>query len=145
MREDYLRKVAPEDKAYQQELDSMSSLKEELVNYVAKLQITPSDEYNAYCNALSELEKEQVKSILNLFSEYEKAYNDRQRFYHHFCRESDSEALLEFRNDLLHHLAGSIIVKEHRQRYQQEQFERFAMSMNARALFKNDITLKEFS
>jgi hypothetical protein len=34
-----------------------------------------------------------------------------------------------FRTDLLQHLAGSIVVKESRQRYQKEQFDRFIASL----------------
>jgi len=49
-----------------------------------------------------------------------------------------------FRTDLLQHLAGSIVVKEHRQRYQKEQFDRFIASMQHNALHKRDTTLREF-
>lgn len=34
-----------------------------------------------------------------------------------------------FREDLLKHLAGSLVIKEHRLRYQKEQFDRFVSSI----------------
>ena len=46
---------------------------------------------------------------------------------------------------MLQHLAGSIVVKEHRLRYQREQYERFIASLNERALFNTKMTLEEFS
>lgn len=49
-----------------------------------------------------------------------------------------------FRTDLLQHLAGSIVVKEHRQRYQKEQFDRFISSMQCNSLFRRSKTLREF-
>jgi hypothetical protein len=50
-----------------------------------------------------------------------------------------------FRINLLKHLAGSIIVKEHRLRYQKEQFDRFAASARMPDLKSGDMTLKEFA
>jgi hypothetical protein len=49
-----------------------------------------------------------------------------------------------FRTDLLQHLAGSIIIKEHRQRYQKEQFDRFISSMQYNQLYKRKQSLREF-
>jgi hypothetical protein len=45
----------------------------------------------------------------------------------------------------LQHLAGSIVVKEHRERYQKEQFDRFVASMQTIRLWNTSLTLKEFS
>ncbi len=50
-----------------------------------------------------------------------------------------------FRIDLLKHLAGSIIVKEHRLRYQKEQFDRFAASAKFPDLKSGKLTLREFA
>jgi ubiquinone/menaquinone biosynthesis C-methylase UbiE len=41
-------------------------------------------------------------------------------------------------------LAGTIVVKEHRLRYQKEQFDRFICSMHYNQLFKKSQTLREF-
>jgi hypothetical protein len=41
-------------------------------------------------------------------------------------------------------LAGSIVVKEHRVRYQKEQFDRFVTSLHVPKLSKKNVTLKEF-
>jgi len=61
-----------------------------------------------------------VKDIHTTFSDYERLFNERSRVYHHYMKDQESEYLDTFRSDLLQHLAGSIIVKEHRLRYQRE-------------------------
>jgi hypothetical protein len=45
----------------------------------------------------------------------------------------------------LKHLAGSIVVKEHRLRYQKEQFDRFAASARIADLKSGNLTLREFA
>ena len=42
-------------------------------------------------------------------------------------------------------MAGSIIVKEHRQRYQKEQFDRFMISLSFRHLNGKRLSLEEFA
>jgi len=50
-----------------------------------------------------------------------------------------------FRTDLLKHLAGNIVIKEHRVRYQKEQFDRFVASINFLELKNTNQSLLEFS
>ena len=51
----------------------------------------------------------------------------------------------DFRADLLRHLAGSIVNKSHRLRYQKEQFDRFVASLDYSPLKDKSKTLLEFS
>ena len=50
-----------------------------------------------------------------------------------------------FREDLLRHLAGSLVIKEHRIRYQKEQFDRFVASIGYKQLKDTGMTLDQFS
>ena len=50
-----------------------------------------------------------------------------------------------FRQDLLKHLAGSIVIKNHRIRYQKEQFDRFVASTRYNALCSPKQSLREFA
>ena len=59
--------------------------------------------------------------------------------------QEDASSVDSFRHDLLRHLAGSLVIKEHRIRYQKEQFDRFVTSLEFRGLKDLDLTLKEFS
>jgi len=60
-------------------------------------------------------------------------------------KDDATEVMDTFRNDLLQHLAGSIIVKDHRQRYQKEQYNRFVASVQYRSLTKSKNTLEQFT
>jgi hypothetical protein len=143
LREEYLKKVAKGDESQIAEHREMVNLR---FKYEAAFNKDPvkDDEYNTFVNSLETIVNNQVKAVVNDFSQYEIASNERQRFYFHFTRESTSEALDTFRTDLLQHLAGSIVVKEHRLRYQKEQFDRFICSMHTNQLFKKNQTLREF-
>jgi hypothetical protein len=59
--------------------------------------------------------------------------------------EAGVETKDKFREDLLKHLAGRIVIKEHRVRYQKEQFDRFIASLNYWDLKNTNMSLKEFS
>ena len=50
-----------------------------------------------------------------------------------------------FREELLKHLAGSIVNKDHRLRYQKEQFDRFVASLSFTDLKNKEQSLLEFS
>ena len=56
-----------------------------------------------------------------------------------------NEAIDRFRNDLLRHLAGNIVVKEHKIRYQKEQFDRLIASQQYQGLKTETMTLREFA
>jgi hypothetical protein len=71
-------------------------------------------DFEAFEGTLNELKNGRAKNLVAQFAEWEKVYQERQRLYHHFTSESTSESMTVFRTELLQHLAGSIVVKEHR-------------------------------
>ena len=95
-------------------------------------------EYDAFVGTLNELSNGKAKNLIGEFAEFEQLHSERDRSYHSFTRDSTSESLTVFRQDLLQHLAGTIVVKEHRHRYQKEQFDRFIASMQYNRLNKNN-------
>lgn len=46
---------------------------------------------------------------------------------------------------MLHHLAGSIIVRENRTRYQKEQFDRLIATSQVALLRRHDVTIEQFA
>lgn len=143
LRFDYSRKVGKGDKA------SLLDLKD-LVNHRDSYHASFSryeceePEYEVYMHTLGEIVNTKIRKMHEDFNEYEKVHNERSRIYHHFMSDQQSEALDTFREELLQHLAGSIVVKEHRTRYQKEQFDRFMFSLSDNRLYKKNQTLKEF-
>lgn len=51
---------------------------------------------------------------------HEEAFNERSELYADYFGEETRLEMNNFRIELLRHLAGSIVVKEHRNRYQRE-------------------------
>ena len=149
LKEQYANLVAKGEDEQPFALDEFRLLAAARDNYESSFSRSPvaefaKNEYDTFIGQLNEVSSGRGKKLVGDFAEYEKAYNERQRIYHHFTRESTSESMTVFRTDLLQHLAGSIVVKEHRQRYQKEQFDRFVASMQCRSLYKRQQTLKEF-
>lgn len=127
IRFDYCRKVAKGDKASLAELKTLVNHRD---RYLASFNryAVEDDEYEVYINILGEMINTKIRSIHDDFNEFEKIHNERARIYHHYMTEQKTEALDTFKDEILQHLAGSIVVKEHRVRYQKEQFNRFLVS-----------------
>ena len=70
------------------------------------------------------------------FSSYASVATEYSNFSNGLLAETNNEGLTQFKEGLIQHLAGSIIVKEHRLRYQQEQYNRFLYSRNS-TIFRN--------
>lgn len=101
-------------------------------------------EAKAYIEQIKQIDEHQAKELLSHFTEYEKVFNEKERVYHHFMNGQESEYLDTLRVELLEHLAGNIIVKEHKDRYQKEQYERFLASLQCNQLLKPSLSLHEF-
>lgn len=149
LKEQYMNYVAKneDDKAYvTEELRKLVALRNAYQDSFSRYSVADfaKGDYDAFEGQLNELKEVRVKNLVSDFSDYEKIFNERQRIYHNFANDSNSESLTVFRSDLLQHLAGSIVVKEHRQRYQKEQFDRFISSLQHNALHKSHVTLRDF-
>ena len=144
LREEFVKKVSKNDVAAIDELKALVTLRDQYQNAYSRYQ-TDDAEYQIYINKLGEIVNRELRKIINDFTEYEKAYNERERVYHSYMKDQDSESLSQFRNELLQHLAGSIIVKEHRQRYQKEQFDRFLISLYFIKLKGKNLSLNDFA
>ena len=107
------------------------------------------NEYTTYADQITSIANSNIKELFSTFSEYERNFTERDRVYHHFvdqgtAEQPASEYLDSFRTSLLQHLAGNIVVKEHRQRYQKEQYDRFVTSVLNPHLKKTNVTLQQF-
>lgn len=98
-----------------------------------------------FMSAFQEYEKNQVHELKETIRNYEAAHSVRNAHYNRAHIHSSSDGLYSFREELMQHLAQNIYVKEHRQRYQQEQLERFSATIGNQSLYKSSMTLAEFS
>jgi hypothetical protein len=118
----------PGDKLFEQEYNELLHERDQLKQAFERLPTDNTDsEYTTYRDLLKNLSDNNIKDLFNTFTEYERTFNERARVYHHFVHENQqedsvgtkgtSEIMDTFRNDLFQHLAGNIVVKEHRHRY----------------------------
>ena len=75
---------------------------------------------------------------------YETAFSKRQILFNRGHLESDSESLSSFKDDLAKHLSTTIFVKDHRYKYQKEQFDRLMFAMSDIDLRYSNNTLKDY-
>ena len=59
------------------------------------------NEYDSFVGTLNEIFETKGKKLISDFKDFNNIYNERQRLYHHFTREHDSEAMTVFRTELL--------------------------------------------
>ena len=67
-----------------------------------------------------------MRSLMSALGDYTQSQNEKSVMYADYDSSDDLDV---FRKDLLKHLAGNIVVKEHKIRYQKEQFDRFLASL----------------
>lgn len=86
-----------------------------------------------------------LDQTLATFETLSKTDAERKQVFSNFtAAEVNSEYLTDFKGELLQHLSNTIVVKENRQRYQKEQFERHQLANSIRILSKQASSLEEF-
>lgn len=100
-----------------------------------------------YAKQLKETSEGDLAKLLADSERLAEATAEKEALYADYWAGNPDEAVVDdaFRVDLLKHLAGAIVVKEHRVRYQKEQFDRFMASVAVSNLKNRDQTLKEFA
>lgn len=83
-------------------------------------------------------------SAQQTFEDYADAQGKRKEVFQNFRADVNVDVLDQFKNKLLHHLSSSIVVKENRNRYQKEQFDRLLVSAQARNLKNQNNTMEQF-
>jgi hypothetical protein len=101
-------------------------------------------EYDAFVGPLTELHQTLGQNLIANFQDFERTYNDRRAVYTDFASDKGDQLQGAFKVELLQHLAGSIVVKENRNRYQKEQYDRLLASIQYNALNSKNLTLREF-
>ena len=101
-----------------------------------------SDSDNVYLKQLSEIRDGDLSRLMDDIEACERSQAERTEVYKEYEKTDGVDA---FRSDLLKHLAGNIVIKEHRIRYQKEQFDRFVASLNFMELKNTQMSLREFS
>ena len=85
-----------------------------------------------FVSQVNELRSGDLGALLDLINQHNETYNRRTELYSNYCSEAHLDTHNQngsdtFRVELLAHLAGNIVIKEHRLRWQQEQLQRFIL------------------
>lgn len=72
-----------------------------------------------YIKSVEQIEANELNDLVQKINDHEKAFKEREVLYSDYYELSHapSEGLDKFRNELLMHLASSIVVKDHKIRY----------------------------
>lgn len=100
-------------------------------------------EFDSYINSINDSEA-QSSGLVQDFQAFERVHNERKQIYADFQDTSAETGVDRFRVELLHHLAGSIVVKESRKRYQKEQFDRLMATLQSGTLTSSNESLRDF-
>jgi hypothetical protein len=87
-----------------------------------------NDGGNALDSQINELHSE-IDAIVPTFQDFNQHNSNRDEIFSNFSNNS-VDTPENFKNNLLHHLAMTIVVKENKTRYQKEQFDRLILSNN---------------
>jgi hypothetical protein len=140
--EDLIERVIEDKSFIDVELAEVKQVKEEIDAVLEENQTSTFDtESSAFMDAYKEFKGSQVVDLLDTILQHDLAHSKRSILYNKAHLHSNSEGLFNFRQELFQHLASNIYVKEHRMRYQQEQFERFLASLGNNYLYNSNMTL----
>jgi len=76
-------------------------------------------EESVYSQSVQALHDGDLKDLLEKINDHSKVFGERAALYDNYLKLNGepSEALDKFRTELLQHLAGTIVIGEHRMRY----------------------------
>eukprot|EP00343_Euplotes_focardii_P012554 CAMPEP_0205831128 /NCGR_PEP_ID=MMETSP0206-20130828/43149_1 /ASSEMBLY_ACC=CAM_ASM_000279 /TAXON_ID=36767 /ORGANISM="Euplotes focardii, Strain TN1" /LENGTH=359 /DNA_ID=CAMNT_0053135459 /DNA_START=307 /DNA_END=1386 /DNA_ORIENTATION=+ len=96
-------------------------------------------------DSLTNLSNKEVEEYFSATSEYEKVFSSKESFFSEFVHdEIYDQTPLKIKDSLIAYLSSNIVVKEHRLRYQSEQYERYQTLMRFLPVDDN-MTLQQFS
>lgn len=140
--EEYVEKVS-QDAGDQNDLEKNRNTRDSFRSAAHGIEGSKS----VFAKQIMQIRETDLESLLNSINEYDQVANEKKDLYANFLELNGepSEALDKMRSELLKHLAGNIVVKEHKIRYQKEQFDRFIASTNMQTLKSNNLTMSEFA
>ena len=132
-----------DDAATRDDLRTLTGKWESFSEAKAKYGDGESDSSNLFGDQLDECTST-LGSARQTFEDYANAQSERKEVFNNFRADANVDSLDEFKNKLLHHLSSTIVVKENRNRYQKEQFDRLLVSAQARSLKNQNSTMEVF-
>ena len=147
--EELLEKVSRDDPAVIHDLQEQRDLLEAYASSFDGDSSEFSGDAKVFYKSVEETTRGDLTALLDHINSHDQAFQERANIYSDYIHEDAAKSQVglpdNFRLDLLKHLAGSIVVKEHRIRYQKEQFDRYIASTLNSELKHTNVTLREFA
>ena len=143
--DEFSTKVTKNDVAVESDLAEYIQLRDTLVAaYDGNCEDVTGDA-KIFKEQVDQIRAGELGSLLANIDVHEAVFAERAALYAEYFDDNTPLEMGAFKNDLLRHLAGNIVVKDHRVRYQKEQFDRFVASQGFQPLASERISLSEFA
>ena len=103
-----------------------------------------ANEKSPFEETVNQISENMLPEYKQSCSEYESARSKKESFYSSFIHDEGYMRNSKVKEDLFAHLSSAIILKEHRYRYQHEQYDRFLSCMKWMPLWDN-MTMRDVS
>lgn len=117
---DFATRVASDDVAAEADMREMEKLRDDLLSSYGEDTSNVSGEGAIFKEQVDEVTSGDLATLMDDIHAHEEAFNQRSEVYADYLSEDTNMEMQNFKNELLRHLAGSIVVKDHRNRYQRE-------------------------
>jgi len=117
---DFATRVASDDVAADADMREMEKLRDDLIAAYGDDVSKVSGEGTIFKEQVDEISSGDLATLMDDVHAHEEAFNQRSEIYADYFSEETTLEVENFKVELLRHLAGSIIVKDHRNRYQRE-------------------------
>ena len=115
--EEFVDKVGKTDTAAKAELRETRTERDAYANAYNGDCSSVTGDTKIFKEQVDDLRSGELASLFRNMNEHDQAFNERSALYSDYISQNTTLSMNNFRVDLLKHLAGSIVVKEHRLRY----------------------------
>ena len=115
--EEFVDKVGKTDTAAKAELRETRTERDAYANTYNGDCSSVTGDAKIFKEQVDDLRSGELASLFRNMNEHDQAFNERSALYSDYISQNTTLSMNNFRIDLLKHLAGSIVVKEHRLRY----------------------------
>lgn len=115
--EEFVDKVGKTDSAAKAELRETRTERDAYANAYNGDCSSVTGDAKIFKEQVDDLRSGEMASLFRNMNEHDQAFNERSALYSDYISQNTTLSMNNFRIDLLKHLAGSIVVKEHRLRY----------------------------
>lgn len=117
VQDEFLNKISPDDAAGKADLADWTAAHQALSAAYAGDSADISGDAAIFKEQVDQIRSGDMASLMDNMNHHEQAFNERAAVYEEYASPVTRAEFDNFKTDLLRHLAGQIVVKDHRKRY----------------------------